>query len=181
MPNYLEDIISGLKGRIDRLESSLSAFNRGSMKVDSLGGDWAIGKALIAAPGNKISFASFSGFRAVCFSVFGSDEDVYVSDGLSFFVVPSAITGVSIVSVIAGVFTKGVSGTSSIQIRKRRDNVDLEVLSTPLTIGDEYYSENCTINSLTSACQTGDKLFVDVESIHSGASPKGLSITIVFQ
>lgn len=119
--------------------------------------------------------------RGICFPVFDADTDLYVCDGVSFAIIPSDFDGFVISNICAGVAVKGVLGTTTIQVRRRRNNVESEVLSSLISIGDAYYSENGVINSLNSTLATGDKLLVDIQSIHSNQSPKGLAVTVVIK
>ncbi len=64
-------------------------------------------------------------------------------------------------------------GTGSIIPIKHRD-----MLSTAITIGDEYYASDGVIDEDNDDLATGDMIFPDVDAVHSGTAPKGLSVTV---
>ncbi len=67
-------------------------------------------------------------------------------------------------------------GTGSIIPIKHRD-----MLSTAITIGDEYYAADGVIDTDYDDIATGDKLYRDVDAIHSGTAPNGLADTWTFR
>jgi len=76
---------------------------------------------------------------------------------------------------------RGITGTTDIQIRRRRAGADADMLSDKLTLGDEYYVSDETINTDNDDVQTGDQIYVDVDAIHSGTAPLGLSVVLTFK
>lgn len=118
--------------------------------------------------------------RGFGISVFGSNEQVSAGDGVVGFAVPESMNNLNMVGATATVYIKGVTGSTSIQIRRRRSNVDADMLSTQLTLGDQYYSSNGVIDEDNDDIQTGDQIYVDVDTVHSGDAPFGLSVTVEF-
>jgi hypothetical protein len=109
---------------------------------------------------------------------FESDENVTVGDGTQGIPVPASLNGMNIIAVLAIVHTKGVTGTTDVQVRRRRAGSNVDVLSTKVTIGDEWQAADGVINASNDDLATGDLLFVDVDAIHSGTAPVGLSVAI---
>lgn len=118
--------------------------------------------------------------RSVTFVVFESDIDVATGDGVVGFAVPANMDGLELKAALAAVHTKGVTGTTDVQIRRRRAGADVDMLSTKITIGDEWYAADGVINTSNDDLSTGDMLFVDVDAVHSGTAPKGLSVSLTF-
>lgn len=67
-------------------------------------------------------------------------------------------------------------GTGSIVPIKHRD-----MLSTAITIGDEYYARDGVIDTDYDDIATGDQILRDVDAIHSGTAPNGLGTTITLR
>jgi len=117
----------------------------------------------------------------IFFNVFDSDVSVSVVDGKKAFTVPAYMTTFVLVAAIASVHTKGVTATTDIQLRRRRTGADVDMLSTKITIGDEYFAADSVINTSYDDVITGDQIYVDIDTIHSGTAPKGLAVTLTFQ
>lgn len=113
-----------------------------------------------------------------CISHTASGTNVAIGDGTEAFTVPRAWSGKSVRNVLASVHAKGVTGTTDVQVRRRRAGVDADVLSTKITIGDEFWAQDGVIDSSNKDLQTGDQLYIDVDAIHSGTAPQGLSVTV---
>lgn len=118
--------------------------------------------------------------RAVCIVPFESDEDVSTGDGTIAFTVPNWMDNYLLHDVVASVHTKGITGTTDIQVRKRSGGSDADVLSTKVTVGDEFYARDEGINMANASVSTGDQLYIDVDAVHSGTAPNGLSVSLVF-
>lgn len=118
--------------------------------------------------------------RAVCIVPFESDTDVATGDGKVGFSVPAIMTGFLLTNVLAAVHTQGVTGTTDVQIRRRRAGTDNDMLTTKVTIGAEYYATDEAIDASYDDLATGDMIFVDVDAVHSGTAPKGLSVVLTF-
>jgi len=124
---------------------------------------------------------SVMGEKGFCINVFDSDENVVVGNGVFAFTIPASMNGMNLVDVVASVHTKGVTGTTDIQIRRRRAGADADMLSTKITIGDEYFASDETVDGANDDILTGDQIYLDVDAIHSGTARKGLSVTLIFR
>jgi len=118
--------------------------------------------------------------RGVTFVVFESDIDVATGNGVNGFAVPANMSGLELKAALAAVHTKGVTNTTDVQIRRRRAGSDADMLSTKITIGDEYYAADGVIDAGNDDLATGDVLYIDVDAVHSGTAPKGLSVSLTF-
>jgi hypothetical protein len=125
---------------------------------------------IIESGGNKI----------VSVAVFGSDESVATGDGTIAISIPFELNGFKLVRATGVVHTQGVTGYTEIQIRRRRGGSDADMLTTLITIGEEYYNTSTGIEISSSGVQEGDQIYVDVDSVHSGTAPKGLSVVLTF-
>ncbi len=114
----------------------------------------------------------------VSLSVFASNVPVVVIDGLVGILIPPEYNGWEITDVIVAVTDKGVTGTTDVQVRRSRAGADVDVLSTKVTLGDEWYIADGVVNTANDDVATGDVLFVDTDVIHSGTAPNGLFATI---
>jgi hypothetical protein len=110
-------------------------------------------------------------------SVFTSDVAVEVGNGLIGIPVPASINGMNIVDVLATVHTLGVTGTTNVQVRRRRLGTDVDVLSTLITIASQYFASDGVINTANDDLSTGDVLYIDVDVVHT-TPPNGLSVVI---
>lgn len=119
--------------------------------------------------------------RGVCIILFESDTDVAIGDGKGAFVVPVLMDEMNLVDVIASVHTKGVTGTTDVQVRRRRLGVDADMLSSEITIGDEFFASDGIIDGANDDVNDGDQIYIDVNAVHSGTAPKGLSVVLSFR
>jgi len=114
-------------------------------------------------------------------TLFESGISVQTGDGAVAFTIPAYMNGMELIDVVASVHTKGITGTTDIQIRRRRAGSDVDMLSTKITIGDEFFASDEVINTSNDDVNTGDQIYVDIDAIHSGTAPKGLSIVLTFK
>lgn len=97
-------------------------------------------------------------------------------------VVPASMNGYELINVVASVQNKGVTGSTDIQIEKFRNATLAMMLSTKVTIGDQWFAQDGVVElGLERVVQTGDKLRVQVTGIHSGTAPVGLVVVMEFQ
>lgn len=115
--------------------------------------------------------------KEILIPIFDSDEDCAIGDGTMGIGIGSELNAWTIKNVRASVYTKGVTGTMDIQIRRVRAGATVDVLSTLVTVGDEYTVADGVINAANDDLATGDLLFVDVDTTHTTPA-KGLSIII---
>lgn len=119
--------------------------------------------------------------RSVSISIVESDTSVAIVDGKTAFTVPTMLNGMNLINVVASVHTKGITNTTDIQIRRRRAGADVDMLSTKITIGDEYFASDEVIDTAKDDVLTGDQIYFDIDAIHTGTAPLGLSVTLTFQ
>ena len=99
-------------------------------------------------------------------------------------VIPTAIpiaanlNGRNITAVLVTVYDQGVTGTTTVQIIRRRAGSNVNVLSGVVSLGAVYFAANGTIDTANDDLATGDELFAEVVSVHSGTPPNGLSAVI---
>lgn len=120
---------------------------------------------------------SYAGTKEMCAGIFDSDQSVAVGDGKFMIAIPSSINGMNIVEVVASVYTQGVTGSTTIQVRRCRAGTNVDVLTSALSIGAVYTATSTAINTSNDDLATGDVLFIDVDTIHTTA-PLGLSVVI---
>lgn len=123
--------------------------------------------------------APFHQMAVLPISVFNSDEQIVVGNGIVGIPIDAKLDGWILKDVTAMVSTQGVTGATDIQIRRRRSGANADMLSTKVTIGAEYFASDGVINATYEDVAEGDLLFVDVDAIHTTA-PYGLSLTLKF-
>jgi len=120
--------------------------------------------------------------RSVCFIIGESDDDVEVADGKNGFCVSSAYNGFNVVGATASLHTPGAtSGTTDFQIRRRREDAEVDVLSTKVTIDTTAHTaSDGVVNTDNDDLETGDILYADVDAI-TGTAGKGAVFTVDFE
>lgn len=116
------------------------------------------------------------------FMSFQSDEHVATGSGTVGVCISTDLDGYEVTGVIAAVHTAGTTGTTDIQVRRRRLASDADLLTTKCTIDSAEYSSATAatppvIGSTWKALEAGDLVYIDVDAI-STIAPKGLSVTI---
>lgn len=140
-------------------------------------------------PGDNISTltndSNFINNRVVSLVLLDNATDNAVGDGVGAitFTVPEEFNGMNLVNAHASVEVAGTTGTQSVQIHNVTDAVDM--LSTVITIDTgeltSYTAATApVINTATDDVATGDKLRVDVDTIHTTPA-KGLTVILTFQ
>ena len=128
---------------------------------------------------------SHLGEKGFSVALIASDTDVAVADGVYAFCVPASMANMDIIACVATVHTAGTTSTTDIQIRRRRDTTDVDVLSTKLTI-DTGETSSITavnpfvVNTANDDLDEGDLIFIDIDAI-STTAPKGLFVTVMAQ
>lgn len=129
--------------------------------------------------------ASNAGRAKVGVVLFGTETAVTElavgTDDLPLFVVPAELNGWELIEVIVGVYDKGVTGTTDVNVNRRRAGANVAMLSTDVTLADEWFASDGVINAANDDLATGDTLSPYVTGIHSGTAPNGLTITYIFQ
>lgn len=119
--------------------------------------------------------------RSVCLMPFASNETVAIGDGTIGFCIPETMQWMRLAAVTAAVVTAGTgSGTTDIQLRRRRQASVADMLTKKLTLAVSTYSaSNGVVDGNNNDTLTGDLFFVDVDAVNS-TPPSGLSVTLTF-
>ena len=112
--------------------------------------------------------------------LFASGSSVSTGDGTEAIAIPVFFNGLDLIDALATVHTKGITGTTDIVVRRRRAGSDTDMLSVAITIGDEFYAKDGTIDTANDDVLTGDQIYIDVDAIHSGTAPLGLTVVLSF-
>ncbi len=145
------------------------------------------GQAYVCSSGAVPVWKRLQEDKSLCLARCASDVDVAVGDGLHGLVVGSDLAGYEVVGVVATVATAGATGSTQVQLRRRRGDTgsgsDVDVLSTRCSIDDGERSSTtaATAAVVDTGCDdlaAGDLLFVDVDAV-SATPPKGLSVAVV--
>jgi len=125
---------------------------------------------------------NFSGVKSVCITPFESISAVQIETGTIAFAVPFEINNYVLTAAVATVHDAGTgTGSTDIQIRRRRSGSDVDILTTPITLSvGEYYAIDGVINTDNNTVQTGDQIFIDVDSVTT-TPPNGLAVTLTFR
>jgi hypothetical protein len=100
--------------------------------------------------------------------------EMVVGDGAWGITIPASLNGYNVTSAMLSVHTKGTgTGTTDIQFRRRRAGVEVDILSTKITMGDEYTAADGVINTSNDDLATGDLLYCDIDSVHGTTAPLG--------
>lgn len=119
-------------------------------------------------------------FRSVSISCFGADTSVATGNAAGFYVVGEDLNGWRLVSVIAAVAViGGTSGQTEVHVRRLRSGSSYDVLDPPITIDyDELTATDGVLKNDNIRLEVGDILFIDVDALPSGGTPKGLVVNI---
>lgn len=104
-------------------------------------------------------------------------------DGKAYVRIPEDMDGLRLTAVGASCSTAGSSGATSVQLRRVRSGVGVDMLSTPVTI-DANETDSSTaataavIDANNDDVQTGDQIFLDIDSVSTGA--RGLYVSFTF-
>ena len=109
---------------------------------------------------------------------FLNNEVVTVGEIPSSIPIAANANGKVITAVLATVYDQGVTGTTEVQLIRRRAGAEVNVLSGVVSLGAVYFAANGTINTSNDDLATGDELFIEVTQVHSGTPPNGLSVVI---
>jgi hypothetical protein len=112
--------------------------------------------------------------------LFDSGASVIVSTGTLGWTVPVEMTGWQLTTVTAAVDTTGTTGSTNVNVRRRRASADATMLSTDCTIATgTQYGQNGVVLVANKSIATGDIIYIDVDAT-SSTSPKGLYVTTTF-
>ena len=119
--------------------------------------------------------------KSMSTTVYAKTIDVKTGDSDVDFGIGSDLNGWNLVNVVAIVTTKGVTGSTNVQVVRRRNNAIIYMLSTAVSLGNEYFAQDGVIDASFDDVATGDLIYFDVTAIHSGTTPKGLTMVLEFE
>jgi hypothetical protein len=110
--------------------------------------------------------------------------NITTGDGKAYFRVPPALNGMNLVSCSATLDTAGTGGGFLCQLRRKRAGVDVDMLTTRITIdATENDSADAAappvINTSNDDVATADRIYIDLDGVPTAA--KGLTVTLAFQ
>ena len=109
----------------------------------------------------------------------GSDTAVAVATSTSANSATVTLNGMNVTDAVCTVDDKGVTGTTDVALVRRRAGADVYVFSTNITIGDEWFASDETINTSNDDILTGDRFFWEIKGVHSGTAPNGLDCNFI--
>ena len=121
------------------------------------------------------------GTKSIGWAPFEADAACEAGDGVVAFPIPASMNGMNLINVVATVTDKGVTGTMDVQIRRQRGAAEVDMLSTKVTVGDEYFAQDGVVNTSNDDVATGDQIFCDIDAIHSGTAADGCSVIAEFR
>jgi hypothetical protein len=127
---------------------------------------------------------SIYGQKEIGWSVVDSDTATAVADGKQGATIPASFNGMNLVDVTCSVanLNSATGGTTTVVLRRVRGATAADMTSTGVTIGyDEYTASDETVDTANDDVQTGDKIYVDINAVTTGAAQQGLHCTAVFQ
>ena len=121
--------------------------------------------------------------KVISFNVVASDTSVETGDSTSMKGIPELFNGWTVVAVRAYNFVKGVTGTTNFELKKKKisDDSVVDVLSAPITVGDERTAADGVIDTDENTLATGDILYPSIATIHSGTAPLGYDLDVTIQ
>lgn len=162
------------------LVSAASDILAGKVELATIAETSAGTDATRAVTPDGLSQSVFGGKYAT-FMLFESNVSASVGDGIGAFTIPADFNGMDLVDVVASVHTKGITDTTDIMVRRRRAGVNADMLSVKVTIGDEFFATDETIDGANNDVITGDQIYCDVDAVHSGTAPLGLTVILTFR
>jgi len=160
------DTVAGIQENATSAEVSTGSSSVRTVTPDALrGSDY--GKADVGA-------VLFNDQTAVTTHTLGTDN-------LPMIPISSKFDGWNIINVTIRSYDKGITGTTDVQVARRRAGANASVLSTIVTMADEWFAEDGVVDAANDDLATGDALIPYVIGIHSGTAPNGLSVVITLQ
>ena len=120
------------------------------------------------------------GVKEVGVEVYASDEAVAVAQGTSGIPIPASMDGMDLVHATATVHDVGVTSSTTVQVRRRRAAATADMLTTLMTLTTTQFNATTGVSG-NNDILTGDILYIDVDTIHSGTAPNGLSVVLEFR
>lgn len=108
---------------------------------------------------------------------------ITTGDGKAYFPVPATLSGRDLVGARAVLDSAGTGGGFLMQVRRKRSGVDVDMLSTRVSIDSgENDSEDATtppvINASNDDVLIGDRIYFDLDGVPTGG--KGLVVELTF-
>ena len=123
-----------------------------------------------------------TGKKYAIWHVTASGSNTTTGNGTEGFVVPADMNGMDLIDVLGAVHTKGTTGDIDIQIRRRRAGTNADMLTTKVTIADsEFFAHDETVDTTKDDVNTGDTIYCDIDTIHTGTAAKGLDVIATFE
>jgi hypothetical protein len=121
------------------------------------------------------------GTKDLQIEMFAANVAVSTGDGNFAVTIPASLDGYDLVNAVASVHDKGITGTTDVTIERWRAGAAVDMLSTAITIGDEWFAQDGSINTANDDVITGDRIYINPDVIHSGTAPNGLSVVLEFR
>ena len=127
--------------------------------------------------------ASYVATKDVGWAIIDSDTVTATGDGKKAYVVPASLNGMNVIGFTCSIYNlnSATGGATTMQLRRSRAGTDADVLSSALSIAYTGYTANGSINTSYDDLVAGDMLFVDIDSVTTGAAQKGLACTMTAQ
>jgi hypothetical protein len=126
------------------------------------------------------TLSAIDGTKFVNMSIFPSDIEIEVRNGTIGLTIPAILAAYDLSDVLVSVYEPGVGiGELQVQIRRSREGLDVNMLSTMVTLSAaEYYQDDGVINATYQDINKGDQIFIDVKAVTATTPPKGLSVVL---
>jgi hypothetical protein len=161
-------------GDVDAVVSDASTTTKGKVELATTAETDTGTDATRAVTPDGLAGSVF-GIESFGIGLFESDTSVAVVTGKIGVPAPAKLNGFNIVDVLIAVDSPGITGTTDVQLLRRRGGVEVNVLSVEVTLGDQWYANDGTVNLSNDDIQTGDMFYLKVTGVHSGTPPLGLS------
>lgn len=94
--------------------------------------------------------------------------------------IPDELSGWVIIDYVVTTHTLGEDDNCTFNLVKRSSGVEVDVLSSPVTLTDvDYFANNGTINPANQEINLGDMLYPKCTGHHTTTKSKGASVVIV--
>ena len=124
---------------------------------------------------------SIYGQKEIALVLFNSGTATATGDGVVPFVVSMTMNGMNLVTATASTYTAGVTGQTTVQVRRSRGGTDVDMLTTKMIIATTAYTNSTTdVDVANDDVNVGDMIFIDCDEICSGTAANGLAVTLCF-
>jgi len=113
------------------------------------------------------------------------DVDTAVADGKQMAVIPASMNNMTLTDLTCSIATRtgATGGATTVVLRRVRGTTPVDMTNPGVTIefGSEYANDETVVTAgSANVVQTGDMLFIDTNSVTTGAVQKGLGCTATF-